>query len=221
MCARYGAAGEFNLLQRTYHILLPEIVSLPQEIIYPHTLAPVILSKDQSRELQMMNYSLVPSWSKDRKPKFATYNARIEEVLNKPSWREPFKSKHCLVPMKYFIESAHFGDFAGFNIDISAKDQHLLTAAGIWDTWIDKKSGEVVNSFAIITTEPTADILKAGHDRCPVFLAEGAWEEWLESRMKAEESVRFLKETKEVTEFAFAKGEALKNYIPQLNLFED
>ncbi len=221
MCARYGAADEYNLLMRTYHIELPPILSKPEEIIYPHKPAPVILSNHDQNQMRFMSYSLVPTWSKDRKPKFATYNARIEEVLNKPSWREPFKSRHCLVPMKYFIESCHFGDFAGFNIDINAKDGHLLTAAGIWDSWIDKKSGETVESFAIITGEPPADVLKAGHDRCPIFLPEGAWAEWLTKKMKAEERVDFLKNSREVIDFSFKKGEALKNYSPQISLFED
>lgn len=221
MCARYGSAAEFNLLQKTYRVSLPSGITLPQEIIYPHTAAPVILNANESLELRLMNYSLIPSWSKERKPKFATYNARVEEVLNKPSWKEPFKSRHCLVPVKFFIESVYEGPFAGHNISIEAKDHHLLSAAGIWDTWLDKSTGKIIESMAIITGLPPKDVLEAGHDRCPIFLPEETWNEWLTAKLTPLESVEFLKNSREVVAFEFTEKETLKNYNPQLSLFED
>ncbi|BEV68292.1 SOS response-associated peptidase family protein [Bdellovibrio bacteriovorus] len=221
MCARYGSADEFNLLIRTYHLKLPEVMVLPQEIIYPHTPAPVIVKGREGMGVRMMNYSLIPSWSDVRKPKFATYNARIEEVLNKPSWREPFKSRHCLVPVKFFIESVYEGPYAGHNIAIAAKDQHLLSAAGIWDSWTDRRTGEVVESVAILTGPPPEDVLAAGHDRCPIFLADAHWEEWLSAHKTAQQSVDFLKNTREVIEFSFTEREVLKNHSRQMSLFED
>ncbi len=218
MCARYGALAEFNLFERTYRVSLPEVFVLPKEIIYPHRPAPVVVAASSGREARLMNYSLIPSWSKTRKPKFATYNARIEEVLNKPSWREPFKSHHCLVPISFFIESVHTGRFAGHNIGIHAKDRHPLTAAGIWDKRVDRDTGETFDSFAILTAEPPPDILEAGHDRCPIFLAENAWDSWLSSELKAKEAVEFLKNSREVVEFEFEQREALKSFNPQLSL---
>lgn len=221
MCARYGSATEFYLLQKTYKLSLPSIITLPQQIIYPHTPAPAVVRESESLQLKLMNYSLIPHWSKERKPKFATYNARIEEVLSKPSWKEPFKSRRCLIPIKFFIESVHEGPFAGHNISIEAKDHHLLSAAGIWDSWTDLSSGNQIESMAIITGEPPSDILKAGHDRCPIFLAEEKWNEWLTAKMPPKESVEFLKASREVVEFEFKEREKLKNYNPQLVLFND
>jgi putative SOS response-associated peptidase YedK len=116
MCASYGAAGEFNLLHKTYKVERPPVHFVPKQIVYPHTPAPVIVEGQDSRQIRAMNYSLVPSWSRTRKPKFATYNARVEEVLNKPSWEKPFESRHCLVSIREFYDG-------------------VLTAAGIWDTW--------------------------------------------------------------------------------------
>lgn len=222
MCARYGTAAEFNLFERTYRVSLPPAMVLPQQIIYPHMPAPVVVNAhDGAREVRLMNYSLVPNWSQVRKPKFATYNARIEEVLNKPSWREPFKSRHCLVPVQYFIESVYTGPYAGHNISIAAKDHHLLSAAGIWDTWVDRASGEVLESVAILTSEPPADVLEAGHDRCPIFVPADGWTKWLEAKMTPQEAVDFLKNSREVVDFEFKEGEALKSYSSQLSLLGD
>lgn len=61
MCARYGSADEFNLLIRTYHLKLPAVFALPQEIIYPHTAAPVVVPGTEDLNVKLMNYSLIPS----------------------------------------------------------------------------------------------------------------------------------------------------------------
>lgn len=221
MCARYGSATEYYLLQKIYKLTFPSIIPLPQDIIYPHTPAPVVIKNGEELQLKLMNYSLVPSWSKERKPKFATYNARIEEVLSKPSWKESFKLRHCLVPVKLFIESAHEGPFAGYNIFIEAKDHHLLSAAGIWDTWVDRATGKIMDSVAIITGLPPKDVLAAGHNRCPIFLPEEKWDDWLLAKLTPKENVEFLRSNQESVEFQFQKGERLKSYNPQLSFFED
>jgi Uncharacterized conserved protein len=201
MCAKYGSATEYNMFERAYKISFAQIITLPQKIIFPHTIAPVILQKNNAPELELMNYSLIPSWSKARKPKFATYNARIEEVRSKPSWKEPFKSKHCIVPVMNFYESVYDGPYAGHNISLFAKAKHLLSAAGIWDSWLDQASGEEVHSFAILTTEPPQDVLDAGHDRCPIFLPTEKAFEWIQDNRKADDWVEFLANTREVVEF--------------------
>lgn len=190
---------------------------LPQGIIYPHKPAPVIVQMTEQLEIRIMNFSLVPAWSKVRKPKYTTYNARIEEVLNKPTWREPFKSSHCLVPIQFFIESVYEGPYAGHNISIENSKHDLMTAAGIWDTWYDRKTGEVMDSFAIITTEPPKAVLEAGHDRCPVFLKQSAWIPWLNSAG----TVSFLTDNREEIHFEFKEREPLKSFSKQLSFDEE
>lgn len=49
--------------------------------ILPHSEAPVILSRDEKYILDLFNFSLIPVWSKECKPKFATHNTRIETLL--------------------------------------------------------------------------------------------------------------------------------------------
>jgi putative SOS response-associated peptidase YedK len=221
MCAKYGSASEYNLFERAYKISFPQVVMLPQQIIYPHAPAPVIVSHDGRPELELMSYSLIPSWSKVRKPKFTTYNARIEDIRSKPTWKEPFKSKHCLVPVVHFLESVYKGSFEGHNISIFAKDHHLLTAAGVWDSWFDQKTGEEVHSFAIITTEPPQDILEAGHDRCPVFLSQESRFDWIHSKMKPDDGYDYLLSSQEEVKWDFEKLDKLKGYTGQLSLIDD
>lgn len=222
MCAKYATADGITVLEKNDEPFLPPIMDPRPKIVYPHTMAPVIVRAAPAKfEVRSMNYSLVPSWSKVRKPKFVTYNARIEEVLQRPSWKEPFQSRHCLVPMQQFFESVYEGPFAGHNISISQKGQGVLTAAGIWDAWRDSVTGEWLESFAILTTEPPAQVLEAGHDRCPIFLKTDACAEWALADKSADSWIGFIKQSIQPVEFEFTQGERLKGYTGQMSLFGD
>lgn len=182
MCAAYtiqGAVKDF-LFPTTLAVqnLLPyEETGLR---VVPYRKAPVFIRDDKKIVLTEMSFSLVPSWSKERKVKFATHNARLETVLEKPTWKKPFLNQRALVPISYFVEPIYDNELAGHMVRFHAQGQTFLYAAGIYDEWTDKESGEILSSFSIVTTEPPEDILKAGHDRCPVFLKSSGWEQWLE-----------------------------------------
>ena len=66
------------------------------------------------------------------------------------------------------------------NLAFSAPGEGLIFAAGIWDEWVNRSTGEVIQSFAIITHEPPPFIADTGHDRCPVFLGESDGAKWLD-----------------------------------------
>lgn len=221
MCARYLTADENQNLARTYGVEIPAQLVLPHGMIFPHTPAPVIVQGQNGREVRLMSYSLVPAWSKVKKPKFVTYNARLEEILTKPTWKGPFQNHHCLVPMKSFIESVYEGPYAGHNIEIQAPDDHILTAAGIWETWIDRETGEVLDSFAILTREPPQSIRSAGHDRCPIFLPESHWQKWIGEKCKGPEWIEFLEELSPSEDWKFTPREELKSFKKQLSLLDE
>lgn len=148
-------------------------------LVTPHRVAPVIVLRDQSLMVTPMKFSLLPRWSKEPKVKFATHNARLESIIEKPTWRDSFKKRHCIVPMTSFIEPIYEGPEAGHMVSFHKPDSNWLMAAGIWDEWTNKESGEVIESFSIITTTPLAFVESTGHDRSPLFLGKKAAEEWL------------------------------------------
>jgi putative SOS response-associated peptidase YedK len=170
--------------------------------VFPRNQAPII-RKNEEGELEMVaaEFSLIPSWwnpekadkkTKNDRPVFATHNARIETIDEKPTFKDPFKNKHCLVPIKDFFESSVFGEkFPGNRVRISTGG--VLLAAGCYTEWIDKRTGEVILSFTIITHIPNTQIFEAGHDRMPVFLGRKAAMQWLENeKEKPAELKEFL-----------------------------
>lgn len=148
-------------------------------LVTPHRLAPVVVFRDQALIAEPMKFSLLPRWSKEPKVKFATHNARLESIVEKPTWRDSFKKRHCIVPMTSFIEPIYEGSEAGHMVAFHKPDMNWLLAAGIWDEWTNKDSGEVIESFSIITTTPLPFVETTGHDRSPLFLNTASAEEWL------------------------------------------
>ena len=143
--------------------------------VFPHYQAPVFKNPD---ELVLMNYSLIPYWSPVRKPKFATYNARLETLNVKRSWKEPLLRSRCLIPMDHFYESATDGIYKDHIISMKPNTDSALVA-GIWDRWWDREKGEAVEGFAVITRPPNQQVLEFGHDRMPTFLKPEYYEDWL------------------------------------------
>lgn len=197
MCSQYELIIKATKKALRNQVKVPE--NSAEEInirVLPYQIAPVIAvnkRQDNIMQLSPMSFSLIPSWSKEPKVKFATHNARLETVLEKPTWKEPFAHKHCIVPMTGFFESAYEGPEAGHIIKFSKENPELLFAAGIYDVWKNPQdTQQKIFSFSILTTEPTKFILDHGHDRSPLFLDFEDAKEWLYAEFKVQEMRKFL-----------------------------
>ena len=108
----------------------------------------------------------------------ATFNARAETIETKPFFRDAFKRTRCLIPMSGYYEwqDAQGGKQPWY---FTARDgSPLLTAAGLWDEWKDRQTGERLKSCTMIITEPN-DFAAEIHARMPVFLTEQQFAPWL------------------------------------------
>lgn len=194
MCAQFALKIEANELSIKYGIKVPETVSAIDERFLPYKSAPVIVH-DSGLKLVGMSFSLVPFWSKEPKVKFATHNARIETVIEKPTWRVPFERQHCFVPITSFYESVYEGPEAGNIIKFSRPENEILFAAAIFDLWKSPtEPAKSFFSFSILTTEPTKYILDHGHDRSPIFLNFDDAKSWTTLSEEPIKLVQFLLE---------------------------
>ncbi len=200
MCAQFYPVADPEQLAKLYKAKLDRDLQKIQwdAKVLPHGLAPVVLNSNAGLIIKPMKFSMVPSWSKDPKVKFATYNARIETVLEKPMWKKPFLSSRCIVPIVDFIEPIYIGEHAGHMMDFYELERGPLSAAAISDTWVNKETGEIIESFAIITGEPLPFVKTVGHDRSPFFIKHSAVEEWLSPDKKTgEELMNLLKRSRD------------------------
>ena len=178
MCALF----EIKLSSQTLEKKITNF-SLPNfdldQLVLPYDVTKVLVESDGYIKAKDMSFSLIPAWSKTKKVKFATHNARIETLLNKPTWKIPLETKRAVVAMSGFIEPIYENDLAGNMVKFSHQKDDCFFVAALYDQWIDKLSGEVIESFAIITKEPGDFIKLTGHDRSPIFLEGAKLHEWL------------------------------------------
>ncbi len=121
-------------------------------------------------------WGLVPRWSKDGASGAKRINARAESLLEKPSFREAFDLRRCLILADGFYEWEKAGSYSRPNL-IRRRDGRPFTFAGIWERWY-KTPDTPIDSCAIVTTTPNA-LLERIHDRMPVIIPPRDREAWL------------------------------------------
>ncbi|WP_255481298.1 SOS response-associated peptidase [Pontibacter sp. Tf4] len=142
----------------------------------PSHLLPVVTGAKPD-ELQFFSWGLVPHWFTDLNSRSKPINARAETLLDKPSFRELITSKRCLVPANGFYEWRN--TTAGkIPYRFLLQSEALFSFAGLWDTWADKQTGKVLNTFTIISTQ-AYELVKPTHDRMPVVLYPEMEDTWL------------------------------------------
>ena len=214
MCAEFMIKENIKALARKLGIIIPDAyLEYPWlERIRPSQKTAVILSIAGHSTIEPMRFSMIPSWSKEPKVKFATHNARLDTITEKATWKRPFLTQRCIIPLTHFLEPIHTGEYDGKVVRFSPKEDETLFAAGIYDRWVNKESGEEIHSFAIITDEPSDFVKNIGHDRQPVFLNQDAIPSWIkEGAVDSKQLISILKECLYKKEFKFEIDRQLKS----------
>lgn len=191
MCGRYALTDLKALLKedRFQLEMFPPNLS-PRYNIAPSQSVPAILNQ-APRQLQLVRWGLIPSWTKDPAIGYRMINARAETVADKPAFRRPLQRQRCLIPADGFYEWQRLG---------ARKVPHWITLAsgevfafaGLWDSWADPKTKTAVTSCTIITTTPNR-LLASIHDRMPVILPRESESTWLSEGLTPEQACALLK----------------------------
>lgn len=173
-----GAFALFDYVRNDMVDLFDGVDYEPTYNIRPTMQSPVVLERDGMKIAKLMRFGLVPVWAKDEKTSYKMFNARSETLFEKPAWKRSAKSKRCLIPANGFYEWRDEGD-GKHAYYIHQKDDELISFAGVYDNWTNRDTGEVVGSYAIITSQPNKE-MKPIHDRMPVILNKGEEDQWLQ-----------------------------------------
>lgn len=176
MCGRYSFAPKPKQIDAQLRD-----VQRPAELKISFNIAPThqayVITNNAPDKLQMMQWGLVPHWSADGKNSGKLINARAEGIEEKPSFREPIHTRHCLVPADSFYEWRTEAGGRKIPYRIFLENGDLMFMAGIWEEW--KRGAEVKYTFSIITINPNRE-MSALHNRMPVILADAAAQQsWL------------------------------------------
>jgi putative SOS response-associated peptidase YedK len=176
MCGRFALKAPPAELIR--HFGLDECADLkPRYNIPPGTdIAVIRLSPEGKRVLHLLRWGLVPHWAKDPSIGNKLNNARGESIAEKPSFRDAFRRRRCLIPADGFYEWKADGK-AKQPFYISLKSGEPLAMAGLWESW-KTPDGGILRTCCVITTGPNS-VMAPIHDRMPVIIVPKDWGRWL------------------------------------------
>jgi putative SOS response-associated peptidase YedK len=172
MCGRYSLHANPEVVALLFG--LSEVPAYqPRYNIAPTMPVPIVRAGGAA----MVKWGLVPRWARDPSMGARMNNARAETVAEKPSFRDAYRSRRCLIPASGFYEWQEVpGSRAKQPWYIHPREGELLAFAGLWERW--NGPGGPLETCAIVTTGPN-EVMAPIHDRMPVIVAPPDYGRWL------------------------------------------
>ena len=178
MCGRYASsrgaedlASYFEVDEVDEQVLAPTWNVAPTDPVY------AVVQRGDVRQLRVLRWGLVPSWSKDAKGAARMINARRETVGDKPAFRAAYQRRRCLLPADGYYEWQRDGARKQPWF-LRPRDGAPLVMAGLYEIWTPPE-GERLWTCTILTTD-APDELGHVHDRTPLLVRPGDWVRWLD-----------------------------------------
>jgi putative SOS response-associated peptidase YedK len=153
MCNRYVSPGEGDM-ERFWHIGRHNVNrGWESAAIFPRAQGPFIrtLTESPERELVIGQWGLIPWFAKAAQLPYSTNNARFEEITDKASYKQSWaKGYRCIIPAMSFDEPCWD---TGKNVwwNFRRADGAPWGLAGLWNSWIDKATGSIHESYTMLT----------------------------------------------------------------------
>lgn len=189
MCGRFVVA---NVASELVGVLRVDVTSPdlppPSYNVAPMATAAIVLDSAKTdpptRRLEPARWGLVPGWAKDPKIGARAFNARAEELEDKPMFRAALIKRRAVVPTTGYYEWKHEGDTKTPHF-IRPADGSPLFLAGLYEWWKDPARADDdparwVLSFTVLTRDTIGD-LGSIHDRMPLFLDADFADAWLDT----------------------------------------
>jgi putative SOS response-associated peptidase YedK len=156
-----------------------------------------IISSKLATEIDVYTWGLIPFWIKTNNDaheiRMKTFNAKAETIKEKPSFRHTIKNQRCLVLTNGFYEWQHVGK-EKIPYFIQLKDDIAMPMAGLSDSWTNIETGEILNTFTIITTRANM-LMEEIHNtkkRMPVILTSANEKKWLDDSLSEKDVLELL-----------------------------
>jgi putative SOS response-associated peptidase YedK len=154
---------------------------VPSELTPRYNIAPTqpvaVVTSSIERKVEIFQWGLIPSWSKDPSMGSRMINARAETVHEKPAFRAPFARKRCLILADGFYEWKQLEkNKQPYYIQLASGNPFAF--AGLWDHWTSPEGDERL-TCTIITCEPN-ELMSQLHNRMPVIFDKTTMWDWLD-----------------------------------------
>ncbi len=123
---------------------------------------------------ERMRWGLLPSWAKDARGGYSTFNARAESMADKPAFRAAFRRRRGLVFASGYYEWTGEGK-SKQPWYIHAGKAPLICFAALWEP--PHPAEPALPSVSIVTRQATGDIAEL-HHRTPLMLDPATGWDW-------------------------------------------
>ena len=178
MCGRFAVFSAPGDLARLFDVDEVATDPLPDRYNVAPTLEVyAVIEHGGSRRLGTLRWGLVPHWS--RTGKSGPINARAETIDEKPSFRDAFARRRCVIPADGFYEW-RTDPATGVKTPyyIHRRDGRPMAFAGLWESWRSTDDGDALYTCTIVTTAADGFLVDL-HPRMPVVLDGDEVAEWL------------------------------------------
>jgi putative SOS response-associated peptidase YedK len=187
MCTRYSLTKNKEFLSKRFGVPAPESWKVRYNV-GPGQSMPVITNR-RSDEISFFRWGFIPNWSLDETTGQNLINAKGETILSKAPFKQAIKSQRCLILADGYFEWKKLGR-AKIPYRITLSNDEIFAFAGIWDYW-ENSSGEIINSFSIITTVANK-LVSDINDRMPVILTQENEKKWLSDKLSEQDITALL-----------------------------
>ncbi|MCX7743964.1 MAG: SOS response-associated peptidase [Flavobacteriales bacterium] len=155
---------------------------------FTHPYWPVVTSQ-QPEIIQLFRWGLIPHWTPNSElaDKFENnnLNARSETIFEKKSFSSAIRRQRCIIPITGFFEWREINK-QKYPYYIQPNNNEFFFLGGIYDCWVNKETGEVLNTFSIITTAANPLMAKIHNrkQRMPFILPYEHIREWLNPNLE-------------------------------------
>ncbi len=189
MCGRFTLFESSEVLSKEFGVPIRFDLT-PRYNIAPSQQVLAVRSRPDSgeREFSLLRWGFIPSWSKDPAIGYKMINTRSETAPEKPSFRNAFKRRRCLVPASGFYEWQKKQGSSKQPYYISQREKRggrrpVMAIAGLWERWEghspeEGTEGASIESCTLLTTEAN-EMVAPIHDRMPVLISPENYELWL------------------------------------------
>jgi putative SOS response-associated peptidase YedK len=185
MCGRFVMISDLSALEEAFNI-----EAFSADVKPSYNIAPgrevAALVHDRVNRFVSFRWGLIPSWAKSPMIEKGIINARSETVAEKPSFRDSFKKRRCLVLANGYYEWKKVGRNKVPHY-VCPVSQRPFGFAGLYDTWRSRDGGSL-STCTIITTESN-ELLRPLHDRMPVIIPKDRESLWLDDSATEEKSL--------------------------------
>jgi len=192
MCGRFLLTAPLEALQRLFGFLEQPNLAPRYNIAPSQPVAAMLRDAEAERHFVWLRWGLVPSWSREDRRGAPLINARAETVAEKPSFRDAFARRRCVVFADGFYEWRQDGNRQPYCVRLA--DTSPFALAALWEPLAAEEGldGEPDRGCSLITTEANARMARV-HHRMPVILRPEQVGPWLDPASTREELLALLK----------------------------